>query len=97
MSLFVDRDTFMHYLNTADVNWEATARECIAKGFELGDENKKLKEKNKQLKQTLQKVKSIAKGVRSYLEIPAPRDVRFEMDRILDLIAKAQESEVFHE
>lgn len=45
MSKIVDRDTFLYYLDNADVDWEATARECIAKGFELGDENKKLKEK----------------------------------------------------
>ena len=39
---------------------------------------------------TLQKVKAIAKGIRSYLEIPAPRDVRFEMDRILNLITEIE-------
>jgi len=42
------------------------------------------------LKKVLQEVKSIAKGIRSYLEVPAPRDIRFEMDRILDLISKAE-------
>ena len=45
MSKIVDRDTFLYYLDNGDVNWEATARECIAKVFELGEENKKLKEK----------------------------------------------------
>lgn len=45
------------------------------------------------LKKILQEVKSIAKGIRSYLEVPTPRDIRFEMDRILDLITKVQESE----
>ena len=45
MNKIVDRDTFLYYLDNADVNWEATARECIAKGFELAEENKKLKEK----------------------------------------------------
>lgn len=44
MSKIVDRDTFLYYLDNADVDWEATARECIAKGFELAEENKKLKE-----------------------------------------------------
>lgn len=48
------------------------------------------KDKTK-LEQTLQEIKTIAKGVRGYLEVPAPRDVRFEMDRILDLITKAEE------
>lgn len=42
------------------------------------------------LQKVLQEVKSIAKGVRGYLEVPAPRDVRFEMDRILDLITEAE-------
>lgn len=42
------------------------------------------------LKKVLQEVKSIAKGIRSYLEVPTPRDVRFEMDRILDLINEAE-------
>ena len=45
MNKIVDRDTFLYYLDNADVDWEATARECIAKGFELAEENKKLKEK----------------------------------------------------
>ena len=50
MSKIVDRDTFLYYLDNADVNWEATARECIAKGFELAEENKKLKEKLEKIK-----------------------------------------------
>jgi len=48
-----------------------------------------------QIKKVLGEVKNIAKGVRSYLKVPAPRDVRFEMDRILDLITKVQESEIW--
>lgn len=51
-----------------------------------------LEKQIKDLKDVLKEVKSIAKGVRGYLEVPAPRDVRFEMDRILDLITKVQES-----
>ena len=42
------------------------------------------------LQKVLQEIKSIVKGVRGYLEVPAPRDVRFEMDRILDLITEAE-------
>ena len=42
-------------------------------------------------KQTLQEIKAIAKGIRGYLEVPTPRDVRYEMDRILNLITKAEE------
>lgn len=60
MSKIVDRDTFLYYLDNADVNWEATARECIAKVFELGDENKKLKDEIGYLKQVLLKIKDIA-------------------------------------
>lgn len=51
MSKIVDRDTFLYYLDNADVNWEATARECIAKGFELAEENAKLKEKLEKIKE----------------------------------------------
>jgi hypothetical protein len=50
MNEIVDRDTFLYYLDNADVDWEATARECIAKGFELAEENKKLKEKLEKIK-----------------------------------------------
>lgn len=39
----------------------------------------------------LQEIKAIAKGIRGYLEVPASRDVRYEMDRILSLITKAEE------
>ena len=44
-----------------------------------------------ELYQVLQEIKAIVTGVRGYLEVPAPRDVRYEMDRILDLITKAEE------
>lgn len=55
MSKIVDRDTFLYYLDNADVDWEATARECIAKGFELGDENKKLKKKLERIESVFSK------------------------------------------
>jgi hypothetical protein len=42
------------------------------------------------LRKVLQEVKNIAKGVRGYLEVPAPRDIRFEMDRILNLITEVE-------
>lgn len=68
---------------------------------ELKAENERLKENDceqcKHLdlyikyKQTLQEIKAITTGVRNYLKVPAPRDVRYEMDRILDLITKAEE------
>lgn len=41
--------------------------------------------------QILQEIKAIAKGIRGYLKVPTPRDVRYEMDRILDLITKTEE------
>ena len=68
-------------------NW----RDCRLKCHYKYEQRKK--DEIYKLKQVLQEVKSIAKGVRSYLEVPAPRDVRFEMDRILDIITKVQESE----
>ena len=60
MSKIVDRDTFLYYLNNADVNWEATARECIAKGFELAEENKTLKDEIGHLQQVLLQIKDTA-------------------------------------
>ena len=57
MNKIVDRDTFLYYLDNADVNWEATARECIAKGFELADENKKLKEKLEKIEKVILRCK----------------------------------------
>lgn len=62
MNKIVDRDTFLYYLNNADVNWEATARECITKSFELAKENKKLKEK-------LEEIKEVAKNYRENCKI----------------------------
>ena len=72
--------------NNKGNNW----RDCRLKCHYKYEQQKKDEICN--LKDVLQKVKSIAKGVRGYLEVPAPRDVRFEMDRILDLITKVQES-----
>ena len=73
----------------------------VKKNEKLKAENARLKENDceqcKHLdlyikyKQTLQEIKAIAKGVRSYLEVPASRDVRYEMDRILHLTIKAEE------
>lgn len=54
------------------------------------DEIDNLQYKNNEYKQTLKEIRAIATGVRSYLEVPASRDVRYEMDRILDLITKAE-------
>ena len=65
---------------------------------ELKAENERLKERqinwfNQEAnvyKQTLQEIKAIVVGIRSYLEVPTPKDVRYEMDRILDFINKAE-------
>ena len=38
--------------------------------------------------QTLTKIKEIALGVRNYLACPSPRDVRYEMDIILQKISE---------
>ena len=41
--------------------------------------------------QTLTKIKEIALGVRNYLACPSPRDVRYEMDIILQKISECEE------
>lgn len=40
--------------------------------------------------QTLTKIKEIALGVRNYLDYPSPRDVRYEMDIILQKISDVE-------
>ena len=73
--------------NNKGDNW----RNCRLKCHYKYEQRKK--DEIYKLKEVLQEVKSIAKGIRSYLEVPAPRDVRFEMDRILDLIRKVELSD----
>ena len=46
------------------------------------------------LKQALAKIKEIAKGVRNYLNCSSPRDVRYEMDKILQKINEVKDE--FH-
>lgn len=71
------RDNLSEKFRKEALSWANIANECQ-------------KDKTK-LEQTLQEIKAIVTGVRSYLEVPAPRDVRYEMDRILNLITKAEE------
>ena len=40
--------------------------------------------------QTLTDIKEIALGVRNYLDYPSPRDVRYEMDIILQKISESE-------
>ena len=40
--------------------------------------------------QTLTEVRKIAQGVRNYLKYPAPKDVRYEMDIILQKISECE-------
>ena len=42
------------------------------------------------LKQTLTEIKEIVLGVRNYLNYPSPRDVRYEMDIILQKISECE-------
>ena len=49
-----------------------------------------LEQRNEKLKQTLTEIKEIAKGVRSYLNYPSPKDVRYEMDIILQKISEVE-------
>lgn len=50
----------------------------------------KLQQQLDQLKQTIAEIKKIALGVRNYLAYPSPRDVRYEMDIILQKIRKCE-------
>lgn len=69
-------------------NLSETFRKEALSWANIANEYKKDKAK---LECILQVIKTIATGVRSYLKVPAPRDVRYEMDRILNLITKAEE------
>lgn len=53
-------------------------------------ENKGYIKELDQLKQILAEIKEIAKGVRNYLKYPAPKDVRYEMDIILQKISESE-------
>ena len=50
----------------------------------------KLQQQLDQLKQTIAEIKKIALGVRNYLVYPSPRDVRYEMDIILQKISECE-------
>ena len=64
-----------------------TCQECYEDGLEDGKtSNKELRK----LKQTLAEIKEIALGVRNYLNCPSPRDVRYEMDIILQKIKECE-------
>jgi hypothetical protein len=70
-----------YYKQLAELKAE---NEALIEG--LGIANKYVNKYHK----TLREIKTIAKGIRGYLEVPASRDVRYEMDRILSLITKAE-------
>lgn len=53
-------------------------------------ERKEFKEECDKFKQTLTEVKEIVLGVRNYLDCPSPRDVRYEMDIILQKISEVE-------
>lgn len=44
--------------------------------------------KRKEFEQTLIKIREVALGVRNYLNCPSPKDVRYEMDVILQKISE---------
>ena len=54
------------------------------------ERNIELYKENNKLKQTLTEIKEIALGVRNYLACPSPRDVRYEMDIILQKISECE-------
>lgn len=57
----------------------------------ISKNHKKALIKASKVLKTIQEIKAIAIGVRSYLKVPVPRDVRYEMDRILNIITKVEE------
>ena len=51
---------------------------------------KRKEQEYEELKETLTEIKEIALGVRNYLNCPSPRDVRYEMDIILQKISECE-------
>ena len=64
--------------------------ECIKDNEYLKTIIKDLTQEVAKLKTTLSKIKEIALGVRNYLNYPSPRDVRYEMDIILQKISEGE-------
>ena len=74
---------------------KAKEQECERLRFPMKDSNyailtKEEFEDYKKLKQTLTEIKEIAKRVCNYLKCPSPRDVRYEMDIILQKIIECE-------
>lgn len=63
---------------------EIKRSEFLLKEFKKADKQRdNWREKAEKLKQTIAEIKEIALGVRNYLNCPSPKDVRYEMDIIL--------------
>ena len=66
-------------------------QECTEKTnafIALGEQLKAKEQECEKYEQTLTEVRKTAQGVRNYLKYPAPKDVRYEMDIILQKISE---------
>ena len=69
-------------------------QECTEKTdtiIALGEQLRCKEQECEKYEQTLTEVRKIAQGVRNYLKYPAPKDVRYEMDIILQKISEVVE------
>ena len=68
----------------------------IDSAFEIEKLKEQLQAKGQECEkyeQTLTEVRKIAQGVRNYLKYPAPKDVRYEIDIILQKISECEAEE----
>ena len=91
--LVMDNDRLINELDQLKAENEELNRqlkkeiEASQKWYQLHTEEHFAKLK---LEATLTEIKEIALGVRNYLDCPSPKDVRYEMDRILQLISEVE-------
>ena len=100
-TIYEHLDVFVEEWNKQLKAKEQECEELKLQYKELGQCSEKLKDyydKEKEtlsnrfleLKQTLTEIKEIAEGVRNYLQVPASKDVRYEMDIILQKISECE-------
>ena len=100
-----DKQIIINNIDVSECEHLTETRHCKAQMAVMGtDANKckcfpncyykQLKRKEQECEkyeQTLTEVRKIAQGVRNYLKYPAPKDVRYEMDIILQKISEVVE------
>ena len=100
-----DKQIIINNIDVSECEHLTETRHCKAQMAVMGtDANKckcfpncyykQLKRKEQECEkyeQTLTEVRKIAQGVRNYLKHPAPKDVRYEMDIILQKISEVVE------